>query len=380
MHGIYIHIPFCVKKCFYCDFYSIENLTEKDKFVDYLIREIELRAENEISQGKIGTIDTVFFGGGTPSLLTPGQIERIINKIKNTFSISKDAEWTVESNPGSLSFGSLEQYRKLGINRISIGVQSFVESELKFLQRIHSSDEAINAILDAKKAGFDNRNVDLIFSIPGQTKKSLALTLEKIKELKPEHISAYSLIYEKGTPLHEAYKKGQIKKIDDDADAGLYEYLCTYLSKLGYEHYEISNFALPDFKCNHNLNYWELGNYIGLGPSAHGFSDNKRYWNVRSLQKYYQLIDKGVLPEAGSEILTAENRIHEAIMLGLRARGIDFTDFRQKFDINLPEKVGKLFTEWQNSGLCEYTSKGIKLNHKGFFICNSLINQLIELF
>ncbi|MFH1049323.1 MAG: radical SAM family heme chaperone HemW [bacterium] len=378
MPGIYIHIPFCVKKCFYCDFYSVEKLTDKDKFLDYLIREIELRAKYEKSQTEIGIIDSVFFGGGTPSLLTPGQIERIIIKLKSTFSISDDAEWTVESNPGTLNLDSLNQYRKLGINRISIGVQSFVESELKFLQRIHDSDEAVNAISDAKKAGFDNRNVDLIFSIPGQTKKSLALTLEKIQQLKPEHISAYSLIYEKGTPLYEAYKKGQIKKIDDDADAELYEFLSEYLSNLGYEHYEVSNFALPGYKCRHNLNYWENGYYIGLGPSAHGYSKGRRYWNVKSLKKYYQMIDEDKIPETGSEILTRENEINERIMLGLRSQGIDFKKFKEEFDIDLKKIRNLLFNEWKINDLCDYNDKYIKLTHKGYFICNSLINQLVK--
>jgi len=211
MSGIYIHIPFCEKKCFYCDFYSVEKLSDKDKFVDYLIKEIDLFT----GRYKMLTeeFDSVFLGGGTPSLLSPEQMKKIIDKLRCTFSIIHDAEWTVESNPGSLSPDSLKEYRKSGINRISIGVQSFAESELEFLQRIHNPDEAKKAIIDSKKAGFDNRNIDIIFSIPGQTKSSLKFTLEQIKELMPEHISAYSLIYEEGTPLYSAYKKNQIQKI-----------------------------------------------------------------------------------------------------------------------------------------------------------------------
>ncbi|ROL60999.1 radical SAM family heme chaperone HemW [Bacteroidetes/Chlorobi group bacterium ChocPot_Mid] len=376
MAGIYIHIPFCVKKCFYCDFYSIEKLSLQEKFVNYLTKEIKIFSDIHPYNKNI---DSVFFGGGTPSLLTAVELELIINSLKNNFNISTNAEWTIESNPGTLTFENLREYLDLGINRISIGVQSFVESELKFLRRIHTSSEAYNSIQEAKKAGFKNLNIDIIFSIPEQTLESLNQTLDAIQELKPQHISAYSLIYEKGTPLFEAYKRNEIQKIDDDTDAELYEFLSKYLIKLGYEHYEVSNFAINGFKCNHNLNYWNGGDYFGFGPSAHSFFNNKRYWNFKSLNKYFEKIDDYQLPVEDSEILSSENILNERIMLGLRAEGLDLNQIGTEFHIDLEKKCNPIIEEWIKNDFAFWKNNKLRLNYKGYSICNTLINNIVNL-
>jgi len=388
MSGIYLHIPFCEKKCFYCDFYSVETKSNNSqlqsnaivKFTNSLIKEIDLRSfALKVNNSKFDDVSTVFFGGGTPSLLEPELLKRIIEVLKSTFSIDDDAEWTMESNPGTIDKESLIKYKEIGINRISIGVQSFVDGELKFLQRIHDSKEAKNAILDSKSAGFTNMNIDIIFSIPGQSKQTLQTTLDTIKKIMPEHISAYSLIYEKNTPLYNSFINKKIKKINDDTDAQFYELLANYLINLGYEHYEVSNFALPGFKCQHNLNYWKGGDYIGLGPSAHGYLGGRRYWNVKSLEKYNRLIEQNRLAEDGFEILTNENKIHEKIMLGLRSDGINFNEFKNEFDIDLYLLGKNSFKEWYKSGLCEFDLNHFRLNARGYAICNTLINKVIDL-
>ena len=384
MPGIYVHIPFCQKKCFYCDFFSIENLPDIEKFIEYLIKEIDIRSEiwnRTIGRSKNyeAIFNTVFIGGGTPSLLSAKQMKKITDALKSRFLISGNAEWTVETNPGTLNSDSLKKYKKTGFNRISIGVQSFVDSELNFLQRIHNSNEAVKAILDSKKAGFFNRNIDIIFSIPGQTIESLRISMDTINKLMPEHISAYSLIYEKGTPLYSALQKNLIQKIEDDTDAELYGFISEFLVSLGYEHYEVSNYALPGFKCIHNKNYWDRGEYIGLGPSAHGYLNGRRYWNVKTVNSYFKMLDKGELPEIGFENLTRENIISEKIMLGIRSEGIKFKEFKKEFNIDLFELGYNNFQEWKNKGLCEFDKEKIRLNHKGYFICNTLIIQLVNL-
>jgi oxygen-independent coproporphyrinogen III oxidase len=376
MPGIYLHIPYCIKKCFYCDFYSVETLNTIKYFVDAICKEIEIFSRNEnVSNLKF---DSVFFGGGTPSLLTASQLSKIINKLHEHFDIDNDAEWTLESNPETLKKQLLIDYQTLGINRLSIGIQSFNDDELKFLQRIHTSKQSEYAIKEARNAGFENLNLDIIFSIPGQNNKKINITLNKIMEFDPEHISAYSLMYEKGTPLYEAYRRKEIEKVDDDKDAELYEIISRYLIDNGYEHYEVSNFAKRGIFSVHNLNYWNSGEYIAFGPSGHGFLNGTRYWNVSSLVIYMQYIADMKLPRKGKENLTSENKFNEMVMLGLRSKGLYFDKFINEFNFDINKKARKTFNNWLSLGLCEYNEEFIKLNYKGYSICNNLINQLIN--
>ncbi|MFC2131225.1 radical SAM family heme chaperone HemW [Bacteroidota bacterium] len=376
MAGIYIHIPFCRKKCFYCDFFSIESLNLFTGYIDALLLEIDIRLKHQ--NYEFPEISTVFFGGGTPSLLYTKMLEKIITKLEKSFNIKSDAEWSLEANPETLNLELLKEYKSLGFNRLSIGIQSFVDTELQFLQRIHNSSKAEDSIKSARKAGFDNINIDLIFSIPGQTLESLDITLKKTKELSPEHISAYSLIYEPGTPLYESYTRNEIEKTDDDIDAMYYELIATDLIENGYEHYEVSNFSKPGKKCFHNLNYWESGNYLAFGPSAHGFVNRERYWNANSLEIYFKNIQEGKLPLAGSEKLTKENRVNEKIMLGLRSGGIKFNEFKQEFEIDILDLAKDIFYKWESLKLCNSDDNCIKLNYQGYSICNELTMQLIK--
>jgi oxygen-independent coproporphyrinogen III oxidase len=377
MAGIYIHVPFCTKKCFYCDFYSIETLKLFGRYLDALGLELELKAES--FEGDIPEISTVYFGGGTPSLMYPEQLQKIIEKINTLYPISKNAEWTLEANPGTYDIERLKYFKQAGINRLSIGVQSFNDMELLFLQRIHNSKEAIEGIMSARLAGFDNISIDLITSIPGQTPEMLKNTIKHTLDLMPEHISAYSLIYEPGTPLYEQYLMGLVEKIEDDTDASLYELIAESFTNSGFEQYEVSNFSLPGFRSIHNLNYWLSCDYFAFGPSAHGFYKGERYWNVKSLDLYYQYIKTGRLPLGGSEILTFEDKINEGIMLGLRSIGINFSDFKNTFGIDLVSKAGDLFESWKAGGLCSLNDEKIILNYKGYAISNTLISQLLKI-
>lgn len=374
MYGLYIHVPFCEKKCFYCDFYSITALNLIDNYVDALLIEIDLRLKNYDKQKP--KINTVFFGGGTPSILNPIQLERIIHKIKENFDITEDAEWTFESNPATFNKESLINYRKLGINRLSIGIQSFNNTELEFLKRIHNAEQAYNSIEQAREAGFDNINLDLIFSIPGQTYDTLNNSIEKALEFNPEHIAMYSLIYEPGTPLYEDFSNGIVKKIDDDIDAMIYENISRKLIGEGYEHYEISNFAKNGKKCIHNLNYWNSGEYFAFGPAAHGFLDGIRYWNIKSLDFYYQYLKTNRLPVYGSEKLTAKDILNEKIYLGLRAEGINLSEFKDEFDIDMLEVATDLLKDWKLKNLYDVDNYWLKLNAKGYSISNELSTQL----
>jgi len=299
MYGIYLHFPFCISKCHYCDFYSITELSPIDNFVNALCKEIQL--QDSISRIHKPKVDTIFLGGGTPSLLKPSQLEIIIETLYKYFDIAQNTEFTIECNPGTLTETSLKEFRGLGINRLSIGVQSFNQDELKFLQRIHTTDDAVKSIEIARKSGFENISIDLIFSIPGQTLESWNNTLEKTISMELEHISAYSLIYEKDTPLYNDWLNHKVEKTDEETEAKYYETLIEKLVNHGLEHYEVSNFAKPNKKCRHNLKYWQGEEYFAFGPSANGYLNNTRYWNVKNLKLYFDSINQNKLPIEGSE-------------------------------------------------------------------------------
>ena len=272
MPGVYIHVPFCERKCVYCDFYSIEDHSSFDAFVDAVVAEIGSFAE-EARGTRFGTI---FFGGGTPSLLAPNQLAKILDELRKGYSIENDAEVTLEANPGTISAESLSAYRSLGINRLSIGVQSFHNDELKFLGRIHNADEARRSVSDARRAGFSNISIDLILALPGQTIDKLEISLAEAVALDPKHISAYTLIVEKGTPLYRLVQSRQVAPLPSEAEAELYAFSMDYLIDRGFEHYEVSNYARPGFRSRHNSGYWDHSPYLGFGPSAHSFWKGKR--------------------------------------------------------------------------------------------------------
>ena len=270
--GIYLHIPFCKTKCIYCDFYSVTKRDDSiDKFVDCMVKEIKL------NKGRLNntTYDTIFFGGGTPSVLSENQLDKILNALFNHYDIDQNIEITLECNPGEISFEKLSNFRKIGINRLSIGFQSFNDKYLKFLGRLHSSEQSISTFNSARKAGFDNINIDLIYDIPKQKLKEWKNDLFLGVSLEPEHISAYSLTVEQNTALHSMVKNKTVIMPSEEVDKKMFLNTISYLEQKNYIHYEISNFSKKDKECKHNLHYWRLEPYLAFGPGAHGFDGKK---------------------------------------------------------------------------------------------------------
>lgn len=376
MLGVYVHIPFCERKCNYCDFYSIENDSQTDEFIKSLCKEISLSSE---VYGKNNPVETIFFGGGTPSKLKPEQLATIINCIDKNFDLSNLTEFTIECNPGTDFVRNLPFYKDVGINRISIGVQSFVDKELRYLERIHSAKEAKRSIQKTLNFGFDNVNVDIIFSIPNQTRNSLVYTLEQLLSFDIQHISAYSLIYEKGTKLYKGLQKGTVKPLSEEQDYAFYKMINAYLSSAGFQQYEVSNYAKKSRQCRHNLRYWSCKEYLGFGPSAHSFYKERRFWNYRSINRYISLLKKETLPVEDSEVLDFEQQIYENIMLGLRSTGIYPLLMAIDYEVEALHSVRKLLDIWESKGLAVYENAKLRLTNDGYFICDKLTLDLLDI-
>jgi len=311
--GIYIHIPFCTYKCPYCDFYSLtETAVSKKEYTELITKEAELR------NGQIPPPETLYFGGGTPSLLEPQDIERIMESLDRNLDLSSVKEVTLEANPESLSSKKLRGFREAGVNRLSIGVQSFSLKGLKTLGRKHSPDDSIRAFLMAREEGFENINIDLIWGWEEQRKEDLLHDLERTLELRPEHVSLYLLTYHPGTPMGELYKKGKVREADEERISDFYRTMGELLRNSGYKHYEVSNWSLEGRECRHNILYWERKPFLGLGAGAWGFVNGFRYANVMNLEKYGEMVKKGLLPEARRLHLSPEESFEERVMLGLR--------------------------------------------------------------
>lgn len=373
----YLHIPFCERKCIYCDFYSIENLSLRQDFVSLLIKEIDLKlvAIPTLARRELRTI---FFGGGTPSLLEPGELEQIITALTRHFSIASDAEFTLECNPGTVTEEKLRGYRSLGVNRLSFGVQSFDASELEWLGRIHDANDAKEAIRLARKAGFDNVSLDLIFSLPNQKKETLLNTLEQAIALETDHISAYNLIVEPGTPLFRLVQLNKVIELEPDRAAMLFELVQEKLSEAGFEQYEISNYAKSDKKrAKHNLVYWDgFADYVSFGPSAHEFVGGGRSWNVSSLEQYKNFIERSELPRLNSETPSMDERRTEALYLGLRSTGIDLARFKSYFNEDLlanPEVTALI-----EDGMLNMSNGLLKLTRTGYRFCDGIVMRLLE--
>ena len=340
--GIYIHFPFCNVKCGYCDFYSIVNRKESiPDFIESIVKEIDLYFNSNYSN-KL-KFDTIFLGGGTPSLIEPHYIEKIFKALSNHIDFSIIKEITIEANPGEISKDYLNGFREIGINRISFGFQSLDDKLLKFLDRLHSSKQCIVAFEEARTAGFENINTDMIFNIPGQSLDILSKNLKSVIKLQPEHISSYSLTVEKGTMLYSNVTKGKVVMPDEELDYNMYEMTSSIMSNNRYNQYEASNYAKKSKECLHNLHYWNLDPYIAFGPSAHGYDGKKRWWNHRSLNLYLSILKKNKLPIKNSEILSTKNKFNEIIMNGLRtSKGINIEKLNKiTTSINIDEKIQK---------------------------------------
>lgn len=371
--AIYIHIPFCDHKCIYCDFYSIINYDNVSSYLNALIKEIEIRGEEYSSDRKVISI---FFGGGTPSFMEPEYIGRIIKAVRENFVVADDVEITLETNPGTVDEKKLKKFLSAGINRISIGIQSFNDDELKFLTRIHNSETAVATVHSAEKAGFKNISIDLIFNLPNQTKEIWQSNLEKAVGLPITHISAYSLILEKGTILNKMVLDGKVIMQDSDHDADLYELTIDYLFKNKFEQYEVSNFCLPGFECKHNNAYWRYKEYLGLGTSAHSFVNGKRWWNYSSLNFYLEKM-KTDNPVAGEETLTSEQIHEEYFMLAMRSKGLDINEYKNRFGNDWLEKKKDEIDKYAADGFLVIENNFIKFTSQGYALCDEIIAKLL---
>lgn len=377
MAGLYIHIPFCIHKCDYCDFVSfVCDDTVKKAYVDSLIDEIRLSSELYGDR----TINTVFIGGGTPSCLHSGEIFRIAEAVVKGFTISPDAEFTVECNPGTVTLTKLEEYKQSGVNRLSFGLQSTDSSLLKGISRIHTFEDFSESLHMAREVGFNNINADIMYALPGQTVSLLADTLEKICELNLTHISAYALILEEHTKLHDDILSGRKTLPSEDEEYAMHSAVINTLKANGYKRYEISNYAMPGFECKHNLCYWDCDEYIGLGLNSHSalWIDGKwtRYCNYSELKRYRDAVSQGKLPISDSEKISISDAMYEFIMVGLRKTdGIRLSDFSGRFGVNLKTVYGEKISE-----LSEYlvlTENRLFLNDKGLDMQNYVLCELL---
>jgi oxygen-independent coproporphyrinogen III oxidase len=369
MPGIYLHIPFCDTKCIYCDFYSITNHSRKAEFLESIKKEIISRSHNL----KHKAFDSIFFGGGTPSLLSHSEFSEIFNTIYRYYNILPGTEITIECNPGTLDSGKLLEFKQLPINRLSFGVQTFIDEELKYLTRIHSAQQAINSVTAAQEAGFDNINIDLIFALPDQSLESWKYNLNKAIELNTQHISAYSLIFEEGTALFAMRTKGKAKQADIELEQEMYEYTMEFLAGHGYKQYEISNYSKPGYECRHNLKYWQLEEYISFGPSASSYIGDQRWTNVKNIGKYIELVESGKEAYDFIETIDKDTSITEHIFLGLRSKGVNYAEFQKRYNINFHEKYSSPIELLIKNGWATTSKEKLTLTRKGYAVCDEIV-------
>ena len=367
-YEIYVHIPFCVRKCDYCDFVSFACGADVHKmYFDALLRQIDETAE---TVGRVPVV-SVFIGGGTPTVPDAQYIMAVLCKLKERFDLSSDAEITIEANPNSASVEKLKVYRDAGVNRLSIGLQSTEDSELKMLSRLHNYEEFLETYRDAREAGFDNINIDIMSAIPGQTIESYRRTLERVVELNPEHISAYSLIVEEGTPFYERYKDGKGLP-DEDTEREMYYLTKQLLHEHGYERYEISNYSKPGRECRHNLGYWTRVPYLGFGIAAASFDGEKRYQAHSNLKRFCA----GDF-SAETETLSETDAMAEFMFLGLRlVRGISKADFKKAFGRDMDEVYGEQLNKLAEEGLL-VNGDQVMLTDKGMDVANYCMSEFV---
>lgn len=372
--GLYIHIPFCKSKCFYCDFNSFPGM---DSYIESYFKALykELLIYSRELKNKIGTI---FIGGGTPSYVSEGLIAMLLEHITSYYDIADDAEISIETNPGTLSYKKLKAYRSCGINRISIGLQAWQDRILKGLGRIHSNEDFLRNYNDAKKAGFDNINVDLMFGIQGQTLDDWLSTVKNVIALEPAHLSCYSLKVEEGTKYGKMLEEGKLKLVDDEIDRQMYHELINILISNEYKHYEISNFSKEGFQCRHNMVYWNAQNYIGVGAGAHSYIGDTRYGNIESVKEYIDYLNNDRLPRIELENLTEKDKLSEHIILGLRLiEGISISDMNALFNIDFCIKYSEEIRSLKNKGLIALKDDRIKLTAIGLDFANEVYMEFI---
>jgi oxygen-independent coproporphyrinogen III oxidase len=378
--GIYVHVPFCVRKCAYCDFYSITDLGLKSAFLAALRAEIAATAAGGL------VFDTIHIGGGTPSTLEPGEVEAILALLSSRFRFEAPVEITLEANPGTVDRDRLKGFRAAGVNRLTIGVQSFDPANLEFLGRIHTAAEAERAVEDARAAGFDEIGLDLIYGLPGQRSAAWAADLERALAHTPEHLSCYMLTIEPGTPFGRLRDAGRLRPVADDQVARLFTQTSELLTGRGFLHYEIANFArCAGSGCTgarvsrHNSKYWAYAPYLGFGPAAHSFIPPRRFWNHGNLGRYVEAVRAGEATIEGEEVLTAGQQMTETVMLGLRtAAGVDLVEFACRFGESAARACADAAAPFVVQGLLTCDRARCAPTRRGMLVHNTIVAEIVE--
>ena len=377
--GLYVHIPFCKQKCMYCDFPAYQNLQDYyETYVYALVQEIDLWV-TEHPESKSRPIDTIYFGGGTPTELSIQQLKMILDKIKSTFTITDDCHMTIESNPGEVDLHYLTKLVKLGFNRISFGVQTFDDKALTMLHRSHNGEKAKQAVYDAKEAGFTDINIDLIYGLPRQTLEDIQHNLNIVKDLSINHISTYGLQVEVGTYLYHLVEKNLISIPSETIDESMYDMIMDGLKDLGFERYEISNFSKDNSYSRHNLKYWHYVDYLGFGAGAHSFYDGVRRSNNRNVMPYIQAVDRYTMPTIDTETITVERAQEDFCFLALRTKwGLNEHTFKKRFGISVVNLFGTTLNDLIIKGLLEYENDSYHLTSEGAKHGNYVFSQFIR--
>ena len=373
MAGIYIHIPFCKRRCIYCDFFSTIQSEKKPTYIHALCQELEMR--KNYLEGE--EIETIYLGGGTPSQLTEKELNKIFTSLYNIYKIKEDAEITLEANPDDLTPEYVSMLRRLPINRISMGIQTFQEETLKLLHRRHTARQAIEAFQRCREAGFRNISIDLMYGLPGETLKIWKEDLQQAIALHPEHISAYHLIYEEGTALWKLREEHQVEEADEDLSVTLFKTLIDELKQAGYQHYEISNFCLPGLHSRHNSSYWTGKKYLGCGPSAHSFNGSSRQWNIASLDNYLKGIASGK-PNYEIEELDLYTRYNDFVITSIRTCwGMSLSRLRSEYGEELYSYCLRMAKSHLEQGVLEIEEDTLRLTQEGIFISDGIMSDLL---
>ncbi|MEA3230762.1 MAG: radical SAM family heme chaperone HemW [Thermodesulfobacteriota bacterium] len=373
MAGLYIHIPFCQKKCPYCDFYSITDLSRRESYIQALMSEMELTRETAHS------FDTIYLGGGTPSILSGREVEKILMTARTVYRIHPRAEITMEINPGTVNAEALDAYRQAGVNRISMGIQSFDKQVLKKLGRIHTAEAAIRSLQEVFASGFTNVGIDLMYGIPDQRRSDWRADLAQAVGFELDHISCYMLSFEPGTLFETERLAGRIDSLPDTVIADMFQLTVAELALGGYNQYEISNFARPGRQSRHNVKYWNGSPYLGLGAGAHSFDGFTRSWHFRNIDRYIQVLADGCLPVSGKERLTRSQHMLESIYLGLRTTaGIRQRDFERHFGIDFEELCGDLIVDLRGQGFVQSGPDRIALTVAGMLFLDSIVGRVAD--
>lgn len=373
--GLYIHIPFCESKCYYCDFNSYSNKMDfTEKYIEYLLKEIDMYS-HKLKEYKL---ETIFIGGGTPSAIHHKYIYRVLDYVYKKFNVDNLLEVSIEGNPNSLDYEKLKNYKSIGINRLSMGLQTLEDNLLKKIGRVHSTDDFYNSYNIARKVGFNNINIDVMFNLPGQSVENVINTLENLMKLDPEHISYYSLKLEEGTLFHKKYYDNLNELPSEDDERKMYYEGIKILGNSGYKHYEISNFAKNGFECKHNLVYWKLKPYLGIGLGSHSNLFNRRWGNKILFDDYYNDIDNNKTPIDEVEIIDNTMEMAEFVMLGLRlVDGVDKKEFKLRFTKNIKNVYGDLINKFSKDGLLLVDEERIALTEKGRDLSNLIFMELL---